>query len=409
MGDSSEKKSKKSKKSKKEKKEKKSKRERDARASSPPRSSAARRPAPPPPPVPPTLPPRAARVARVLGRAVQRGGDARRARGRGLRRPQRDPAARVARGVRRRRPHRHRQDGQRQDARLPARCSTACGCARRLDDARRRLIATPPPRPPPAPPRWSSRPRARARAPDPPRGGDVRRVRRRRRPVAVYGGAPMRDQIEKLRASAAQMTEKRSPPPRRSAVRSDETGRGDLGAVPPRRLGRGGPHAGHGLRAAAQGSVRRDVRPAGPARSIPRIRTRSTEIRIRRRVALLRPTWPEIRAQDGRRVPGEEEEGERRREGGGDHHLRGGDDIPRRRRRDVDALDRERELQANASVTQSFIHATDDEKDQRMYDFLCTLQHGSRVVAVRQHPRPVRDARQNLLGPGLRRRRRPRR
>jgi superfamily II DNA/RNA helicase len=47
----------------------------------------------------------------------------------------------------------------------------------------------------------------------------------------------------------------------------------------------------------------------------------------------------------------------------------------------VDALDREKELQANASVTQSFVHATDDEKDQRMYDFLCTLQHGSRVVA----------------------------
>ena len=39
------------------------------------------------------------------------------------------------------------------------------------------------------------------------------------------------------------------------------------------------------------------------------------------------------------------------------------------------------ELAANKAVTQRFINATDDEKDKHMYDFLCELKEGSRVVA----------------------------
>ena len=39
------------------------------------------------------------------------------------------------------------------------------------------------------------------------------------------------------------------------------------------------------------------------------------------------------------------------------------------------------ELAANKAVTQRFINATDDEKDKYMYDFLCELKEGSRVVA----------------------------
>ena len=39
------------------------------------------------------------------------------------------------------------------------------------------------------------------------------------------------------------------------------------------------------------------------------------------------------------------------------------------------------ELAANVAVSQEFVHATDDEKDKKLYDLLCTLDEGSRVIA----------------------------
>lgn len=39
------------------------------------------------------------------------------------------------------------------------------------------------------------------------------------------------------------------------------------------------------------------------------------------------------------------------------------------------------ELAANVSVSQEFVHATDDQKDKKLYDFLCALEEGSRVIA----------------------------
>ncbi|KAL1519911.1 hypothetical protein AB1Y20_023400 [Prymnesium parvum] len=36
---------------------------------------------------------------------------------------------------------------------------------------------------------------------------------------------------------------------------------------------------------------------------------------------------------------------------------------------------------ANISVSQEFVHATDDEKEKKLYDLLCELEEGSRVIA----------------------------
>jgi superfamily II DNA/RNA helicase len=39
------------------------------------------------------------------------------------------------------------------------------------------------------------------------------------------------------------------------------------------------------------------------------------------------------------------------------------------------------ELSANTSVEQQFVHATDDEKDKKLYDLLCGLDENARVIA----------------------------
>jgi superfamily II DNA/RNA helicase len=46
-------------------------------------------------------------------------------------------------------------------------------------------------------------------------------------------------------------------------------------------------------------------------------------------------------------------------------------------------------LAANRAVSQRFIRATDDEKDKHMYEFLCALKEGSRVVAFANTKRRV--------------------
>ena len=42
--------------------------------------------------------------------------------------------------------------------------------------------------------------------------------------------------------------------------------------------------------------------------------------------------------------------------------------------------DQEAELAANTAVSQRFIYATDDEKDNKLYNELCQLEEGSRVI-----------------------------
>jgi superfamily II DNA/RNA helicase len=49
------------------------------------------------------------------------------------------------------------------------------------------------------------------------------------------------------------------------------------------------------------------------------------------------------------------------------------------------------ELAANKAVSQKFVHATDDEKDKKMYDILCELPEGSRVVAFANTKRRVEN------------------
>ena len=49
------------------------------------------------------------------------------------------------------------------------------------------------------------------------------------------------------------------------------------------------------------------------------------------------------------------------------------------------------ELAANKAVSQRFVHATDDEKDKKMYDVLCELPEGSRVVAFANTKRRVEN------------------
>lgn len=47
------------------------------------------------------------------------------------------------------------------------------------------------------------------------------------------------------------------------------------------------------------------------------------------------------------------------------------------------------ELEANRAVSQLFVHATDDEKDRKLFDFLCALPDGSRVVVFANTKRRV--------------------
>ena len=47
------------------------------------------------------------------------------------------------------------------------------------------------------------------------------------------------------------------------------------------------------------------------------------------------------------------------------------------------------ELEANTSVTQVFVHATDDVKEAKLYKFLCDLAEGSRVICFANTKRRV--------------------
>ena len=47
------------------------------------------------------------------------------------------------------------------------------------------------------------------------------------------------------------------------------------------------------------------------------------------------------------------------------------------------------ELSANKAVSQSFVHATDDEKDGKLYNLLCELEEGSRVIVFANTKRRV--------------------
>jgi len=47
------------------------------------------------------------------------------------------------------------------------------------------------------------------------------------------------------------------------------------------------------------------------------------------------------------------------------------------------------ELEANTSVTQVFMHATDDVKESKLYTFLCELSEGSRVICFANTKRRV--------------------
>ena len=193
--------------------------------------------------------------------------------------------------------------------------------------------------------------------------------------VAVYGGAPMRDQIEKLRASARRSTIVVATPGRlcdlmkqgavtlaqcRHVVLDEADRMLDMGFEP----------------------QLREVFAATPPPPGPdEYSDRERASMVRRQTLLFSATWPKSvrKMADAflakkRKASGDGKAEEITTCAAVTIFLGGGG-------ANVDALDRERELQANASVTQSFIHATDDEKDQRMYDFLCTLQHGSRVVA----------------------------
>uniref|UniRef100_A0A7S0L8H5 Helicase C-terminal domain-containing protein n=1 Tax=Coccolithus braarudii TaxID=221442 RepID=A0A7S0L8H5_9EUKA len=49
------------------------------------------------------------------------------------------------------------------------------------------------------------------------------------------------------------------------------------------------------------------------------------------------------------------------------------------------------ELSANKCVSQMFIHATDDEKDVKLYNFLCELAEGSRVIVFANTKRRVEN------------------
>ena len=47
------------------------------------------------------------------------------------------------------------------------------------------------------------------------------------------------------------------------------------------------------------------------------------------------------------------------------------------------------ELEANTAVSQAFVHATDDEKDNKLWAILCELAEGSRVVVFANTKRRV--------------------
>jgi superfamily II DNA/RNA helicase len=59
------------------------------------------------------------------------------------------------------------------------------------------------------------------------------------------------------------------------------------------------------------------------------------------------------------------------------------------------------ELAANKAVSQKFVHATDDEKDKKMYDILCELPEGSRVVAFANTKRRVENLAKTFWGFGF--------
>lgn len=47
------------------------------------------------------------------------------------------------------------------------------------------------------------------------------------------------------------------------------------------------------------------------------------------------------------------------------------------------------ELSANTAVSQAFVHATDDEKDAKLYQSLCELEEGARVIVFANTKRRV--------------------
>jgi len=47
------------------------------------------------------------------------------------------------------------------------------------------------------------------------------------------------------------------------------------------------------------------------------------------------------------------------------------------------------QLSANTAISQAFIHATDDEKDAKLYKYLCELEEGSRVIVFANTKRRV--------------------
>ena len=67
---------------------------------------------------------------------------------------------------------------------------------------------------------------------------------------------------------------------------------------------------------------------------------------------------------------------------GNDDSVRGGDSGIR-------AEEAAAELSANKAVSQSFLQATDDEKDQKLWTFLCELAEGSRVIVFANTKRRV--------------------
>jgi superfamily II DNA/RNA helicase len=59
------------------------------------------------------------------------------------------------------------------------------------------------------------------------------------------------------------------------------------------------------------------------------------------------------------------------------------------------------ELEANRAVSQLFVHATDDEKDRKLYDFLCALPEGSRVVVFANTKRRVENLSKTFYNEGF--------
>jgi superfamily II DNA/RNA helicase len=59
------------------------------------------------------------------------------------------------------------------------------------------------------------------------------------------------------------------------------------------------------------------------------------------------------------------------------------------------------ELEANTAVSQLFVHATDDEKDKKLYEFLCALEPGARVVVFANTKRRVESLSKRFYDEGF--------